>query len=474
MRNRLSIILLMFLFALTLSAQGKAKYVFYFIGDGMGVNQVNAAETYLGALQGRIGIQPLCFPSFPYSAFVNTQSATNGVTDSAAGGTALACGQKTKNGTLGMLKDLTTSVSSIADWARNSGAAVGITTSVAIDHATPAAFYAHVKERHEQYTIGKQLVESANDFYAGSDFTIPTDPEYPNGPTLYEEANAKGFTISRGYADYQKRAANAKKMILLQSEEASKADRYSIPYALDRKDGDLTLTDITRAGIDFLMKKQGEKNGFFMMIEGGKIDWACHANDLAFIPELIDMDNAVKVAYDFYKQHPDETLIIVTADHETGGIVLSRGLYEINLAAVGNQRITIEKLGKELHKMHDVKGDKLLWDDVKTFLADNFGFWDKISLTDEQTQRLESAFKKIMDGTSKDQHTLYQNDDELAVTVRNIMSECAQVGWHVTSHSNGYVPCFAIGVGAEQIHGRIDNTEIPKIVAKAAGWKSLR
>ena len=472
MRNRLSIILLMFLFALTLSAQGKAKYVFYFIGDGMGVNQVNAAETYLGALQGRIGIQPLCFPSFPYSAFVNTQSATNGVTDSAAGGTALACGQKTKNGTLGMLKDLTTSVSSIADWARQSGAAVGITTSVAIDHATPAAFYAHVKERHEQYTIGKQLVESANDFYAGSDFTIPTDPEYPNGPTLYEEANAKGFTISRGYADYQKRAANAKKMILLQSEEASKADRYSIPYALDRKDGDLTLTDITRAGIDFLMKKQGEKNGFFMMIEGGKIDWACHANDLAFIPELIDMDNAVKVAYDFYKQHPDETLIIVTADHETGGIVLSRGLYEINLAAVGNQRITIEKLGKELHKMHDVKGDKLLWDDVKTFLAENFGFWDKISLTDEQTQRLVSAFKKIMDGTSKDQHTLYQNDDELAVTVRNIMSECAQVGWHVTSHSNGYVPCFAIGVGAEQIHGRIDNTEIPKIVAKAAGWKA--
>ena len=472
MKNRLSIILLMFLFALTLSAQGKAKYVFYFIGDGMGVNQVNAAETYLGALQGRIGIQPLCFPSFPYSAFVNTQSATNGVTDSAAGGTALACGQKTKNGTLGMLKDLTTSVSSIADWARNSGAAVGITTSVAIDHATPAAFYAHVKERHEQYTIGKQLVESANDFYAGSDFTIPTDPEYPNGNTLYEEANSKGFTIARGYADYQKRAANAKKMILLQSEEASKADRYSIPYALDRKDGDLTLTDITRAGIDFLMKKQGEKNGFFMMIEGGKIDWACHANDLAFIPELIDMDNAVKVAYDFYKQHPDETLIIVTADHETGGIVLSRGLYEINLAAVGNQRITIEKLGKELHKMHDVKGDKLLWDDVKTFLAENFGFWDKISLTDEQTQRLESSFKKIMDGTSKDQRTLYQNDDELAVTVRNIMSECAQVGWHVTSHSNGYVPCFAIGVGAEQIHGRIDNTEIPKIVAKAAGWKA--
>ena len=88
MRNKLSIIAFMLLFVLTVSAQVKAKYVFYFIGDGMGVNQVNAAETYLGAMQGRIGIEPLCFPSFPYAAFVNTQSATNGVTDSAAGGTA--------------------------------------------------------------------------------------------------------------------------------------------------------------------------------------------------------------------------------------------------------------------------------------------------------------------------------------------------------------------------------------------------
>ena len=472
MRNKLSIIAFMLLFVLTVSAQVKAKYVFYFIGDGMGVNQVNAAETYLGAMQGRIGIEPLCFPSFPYAAFVNTQSATNGVTDSAAGGTALACGQKTKNGTLGMLKDLVTPISSIADWARNSGAAVGITTSVAVDHATPAAFYAHVKERHEQYTIGKQLIESGNDFYAGSDFTIPNDPEYPNGTSLYESAVAKGFTIARGYAEYQKVADKAKRMILFQSEEASNADRYSIPYALDRKEGDLSLTDITRAGIDFLMKKQGEKNGFFMMIEGGKIDWACHANDMAFIPELIDMDNAVRVAYEFYKQHPDETLIIVTADHETGGLVLARNLYELHLDVIGHQRITIERLGKELHKMHDVQGDKLEWNTVKTFITENFGFWDKVQLTDNQTKRLEDAFRKIMNGTSQDLKTLYQKDDELAVTVRNIQAECALVGWQVTGHSNGYVPCFAVGVGAERIHGRIDNTEIPKIVANIAGWKA--
>ena len=82
-------------------AQPKAKYVFYFIGDGMGVNQVNATETYLGALKGVIGVEPICFASFPNAALVNTQSATNGVTDSAAGGTALATGNKTKHGAIG-------------------------------------------------------------------------------------------------------------------------------------------------------------------------------------------------------------------------------------------------------------------------------------------------------------------------------------------------------------------------------------
>ena len=98
MKNRMLTLLALLFVTVALMAQSKAKYVFYFIGDGMGVNQVNAAETFLGAQQGRIGISELCFPSFPYCALVNTQSATNGVTDSAAGGTALASGNKTKNG----------------------------------------------------------------------------------------------------------------------------------------------------------------------------------------------------------------------------------------------------------------------------------------------------------------------------------------------------------------------------------------
>ena len=151
-------------------AQGKAKYVFYFIGDGMGVNQVNGTETYLAALEGRIGTTPLCFADFPASALVTTFSGTNGVTDSAAAGTALATGHKTKNDALGVLADLSTPIYSVAVSAKKGGAAVGVATSVSIDHATPAAFYAHVGYRGEYYKIGTQLPKTGFDYFGGSGF----------------------------------------------------------------------------------------------------------------------------------------------------------------------------------------------------------------------------------------------------------------------------------------------------------------
>ena len=460
MKYRFLTLVSLFVMALGAMAQGRAKYVFYFIGDGMGVNQVNAAETYLGHLDGRIGIQELCFPSFPYVGLINTQSATNGVTDSAAGGTALASGHKTKNGALGVLKDLTTPITSIADWAREAGAAVGITTSVSVDHATPAAFYAHIGSRNEYYKIGEQLTKTEVDFFGASDFNKPENPD--GGPNLYEQARKNGFTIARGYKDYQQKAKRAKKMILFQSEAASKVERGSIPYASDRTKDDLTLQDITRAAINFLTSRQ--KDGFFLMVEGGKIDWGCHANDPVFISELIDMDNAVKVAYEFYQQHPDETLIVISADHETGGLVMGRGPYELNLKAIASQRMSMVKLGRELNAMKDRLGDKFTWDEAKTFLGENFGFWGAVKVNDDQTKRLQESFNEFKDGKA--------DSGRLCNTVKHVISECAMIGWQSGGHSNGYVPAFAIGVGAEQFHGRFDNTEICKKMAKAAGWKA--
>lgn len=469
MKRRISAFLSLFLLALAVMAEGKAKYVFYFIGDGMGVNQVNAAETYLGALDGRIGITPLCFPSFPFSAFVNTQSATNGVTDSAAAGTALATGNKTKNGALGVLKDLTTPVNSIAQWAHDAGAAVGITTSVTVDHATPAAFYAHVGKRGDTYMIGQQLVATDFDFFAGSDFTTPQNPD--GGADLYQQARDKGYCITRSYKEYQKRSKKADKMILLQSEEASKVDRGGIPYALDRQEGDLTLPDITRAAINFLTKKQGGKDGFFLMVEGGKIDWLCHANDVAFIPELIEMDDAVKVAYEFYQQHPDETLIVITADHETGGIVLGRGAYELHTDLLKFQKMSAEEYTRYLDRLHKKLGNKLTWKRMQRDLKENWGFWGGVKLSDHQTDRMKRAFEAYINGKSANSKNLYSTLSGISDAARRTLAECALIGWQSGGHSNGYVPVFAIGVGSEAFAGKIDNTQIPYRIAKAAGWK---
>ncbi|MDE6181084.1 MAG: alkaline phosphatase, partial [Phocaeicola sp.] len=224
------IIAFAFLSILFIQAQ-QAKYVFYFIGDGMGVNQVLGTEMYRGELEGKIGVTPLLFTQFPYATIATTFSATNGVTDSAASGTALATGSKTKNGALGVKKDLETSINSVAAWAKNKGCRVGISTSVSVDHATPAAFYAHQGKRGSYYNIGLDLIKANFDFYAGSDFLDPTNKhaDNSNSESLYTLANKAGYTIARGYKDYQKKAKQTDKMILLQPATATNPN--TLPYA---------------------------------------------------------------------------------------------------------------------------------------------------------------------------------------------------------------------------------------------------
>lgn len=453
------------------SFAGKAKYVFYFIGDGMGVNQVQAAEYYLGELDGKIGIHPLLYPSFAHASLVTTYSATNGVTDSAAGGTALATGHKTKNGALGLTADLKTEINSIAVDFKKAGMQVGIATTVSVDHATPAAFYAHVPSRQQYYKIGEQLCSSGFDFFAGSDFLDPTDKKNGGRADLYRMARDNGYVIARGVNDFKKQLASASKMILLQSEAASKAARDCVPYAIDRREGDgsLTLPEITESAISFLTKDNSK--GFFLMVEGGKIDWACHSNDAATaIHEVIDFNNAIRVAYDFYKQHPDETLIVISADHETGGIVLGKGPYELNLKALSNQKVSEYGFTKIVNRMRQDTGNKVTWEMMRKALEDNFGFWKTLKLTDKQEARLKSVFESSFTGkTVKLEKSEYQQDEPIATEAKRIISEIALVGWTSGGHSAGYVPVYAEGVGAELFTKRIDNTEIPTKILEVAG-----
>lgn len=465
-RRHVAVLLVIFLVS-TVWAQ-QAKYVFYFIGDGMGVNQVNGAEMYLAEQEGRIGVKPLLFTTFPAGTMATTFSATNSVTDSSAAGTALATGEKTYNGAVSMDDDKNV-LSTVAERAKKAGWKVGIATSVSVDHATPAAFYAHQPNRSRYYEIALDLPKAGFDFYAGSGFLKPTTTadkkEAPNVFPIIEEA---GYTIARGLDEYKEKAADAKKMILIQKEGAEPS---CLPYAIDHEEGDLTLPEITESAVSFLSK--GNKKGFFLMVEGGKIDWACHSNDpVTVFEEVIDLDNAVRVAYEFYKKHPKETLIVVTADHETGGMGLGIGKYELHLKSLLNQKQSQDLLSKAITDLRKDKAGKASWNEIKDLLTEKMGFWKELPLTWEQEKMLRDEYEQsFVKNKVVFEESLYSRTEPLAAAARKVMSQIAMVGWTSSSHTAGYVPVFAIGAGADLFTGKMDNTEIPKRIAKAAGYK---
>lgn len=445
-----------------------AKYVFYLIGDGMGMSQVLAAEMYQAELEGRIGTCPLLFSQFPYATMATTFSATNGVTDSAASGTALATGHKTKNGTIGMLPDLQTTVNSIALWAKHSGKRVGVATSVSVDHATPAAFYSHQPNRKNYYDIGLDLYAAGYDFYAGSDFLQPNQTNCMN---LYDMAATKGYTLARGYDEYLKKRNKANRMILLQTESASRKDRTAIPYAIDRQSDDLTLPQITDAAIDFLSKDNDK--GFFLMLEGGKIDWACHANDAAtMLQEVLDFENAVKKVYDFYLEHPNETLIVVTADHSTGGMALGTGEYALNLKVLKNQKKSELEFSNVLHQMRKESKGIVPWETIQQILSEYFGFWKEVPLNDVEEQKLKSIYLQTFANNDADmEKSEYSESELLAAEAKRILNNKALIGWTSGGHSAGLVPVCAIGVGAESFSMRTDNAELPLKIAAIASYE---
>ena len=446
----------------------QAKYVFYFIGDGMGVNQVNGTEMYLAEQEGRIGVTPLLFTQFPAVGVATTFSATNSVTDSSAAGTALATGVKTYNGAIGM-DDQKNVIQSVAEKAKKAGKKVGVTTSVSVDHATPAAFYAHQPNRSMYYEIALDLPKANFDFYAGGGFLKPTTTaDKKEAPSIFPIIEEAGYTIAKGIDDFKVKSTQADKMILIQKDGANPS---CLPYAIDRKENDLTLAQITESAIDFLTK--GNNKGFFLMVEGGKIDWACHANDAATVfNEVKDMDNAIKVAYEFYKKHPKETLIVITADHETGGIVLGTGKYALNLKALQYQKHSADGLSQRISELRKSKGNKVTWEDMKTFLGEEMGFWKQFPISWEQEKTLRDEFEKsFVKNKVVFAESMYSKSEPMAARAKEVMDEIAMIGWVSGGHSAGYVPVFAIGAGSQLFGEKIDNTEIPKRIAKAAGYK---
>ena len=450
----------------TLYAFGEIKYVFYFIGDGMGSNQVLGAEMYRSALQGEpLGRVQTLMTTFPYSGSASSYSKSNGITDSAAAGTCLATGQKTKNGMLGLGPD-STRLTTIAEELKAQGWGIGIMTTVAIDHATPGAFYGHVKKRSMYYEIGQQLSESGFDFFGGAGFHYPQGKKDNETINLYRLAEERGYTVVHGAEEvinFQDSAIS--KMILVQATDDQGAKHGdNLSYAIDRKEGDLTLRQIVSTAIPFLAARHER---FFMMVEGGMIDYACHGDDAATaFEEVWDMDEAMREAYAFYEQHPDETLIIVTADHETGGLALGNSDYTLHLDLLQHQQCSAWILSDLFSQLFKEK-QKPSWEDVKRIYKEQLGFWDKVEITAAEETELKTLYKSARAKKSKDTKTMYKTINALGDAGIALLNKKAHIGWTTRAHSAHVVPIFAIGPGTEILSGWHDNTEIVPLIKEA-------
>lgn len=461
--SRLSYFLSFILIFNILNAQdnSRPKYIFLFIGDGMGVAQVNTTEAYLAAIEGSKGFEHLSFTEFPVFGLCETYAANRLITCSAAAGTALATGNKTNINWISMNPADSSEYVTIAEKAKQKKYKVGIITSVSIDHATPAVFYAHETDRNNYFEIGLDLANSSVDFIGGGGFLEPEGIFQDKKVNVWDEVKKKGFTVINSISDFNELKELRGKVIVSAPVLAEEA---ALPFSIDSDDNDLSLAEITSKAIELLENE----TGFFMMVEGGKIDWACHGNDPGtLVNDVIAFDEAVKEAVEFMEKHPSETLIIVTADHETGGLALGNKQmsYESNLKILQYQDLSSGELLKRVRALK--ASNDTSFSSILALLNKHLGFNDinKVPLYSHEMITLAEKWSQSLEAEKNaGDENPYGESDPLVKEAFRLFNQKAGIGWTSSSHTAINVPVYAIGAGAEKFSGLIDNTDIPKLI----------
>jgi alkaline phosphatase len=283
----------------------KIKNVILLIGDGTGLAQISSGQLNLVGADGYLNLQRM-----PVTGIVKTQSSSSLITDSAAGATAYSCGMKTDNGMIAFLSD-GSHCKTLLELAKEKGMSTGLVATSTITHATPASFASHVRSRGSQNEIAEQYVTSGNDVFLGGgrEFFIPQDQE---GSSRKDDRNIIEEFESNGY-EYVSTAEE------MQNSESGKVLGLFANSGIESETRTPTLQEMTNTA---LSKLESNENGFFLMVEGSQIDWGGHGNDAEYvIREMKDFDDAVKAALDFAEKD-GETLVVLTADHETGGMTM--------------------------------------------------------------------------------------------------------------------------------------------------------
>lgn len=446
-----------FLSVLTFAGENAkpVKNVFLFIGDGLSIPQRMMTDEFLQRSEKR----SLLINQFDKQAITSTSAANSFITDSAASGTAIACGEKTNNGRIGVDASGKRRLESVAEVARDQGRKVAIITSVTLNHATPAAFYGHNPSRGNYYQLGLDLIEANFDYYGGggiSQHNHQDDSKYKGD--IYKLAEEAGYTVRKDNAGIRELDPELGKAIAV-------AKPGALTYALDKTEDDLRLADFVKQGIAFV----DNDKGFFMMVEGGAIDWLCHANDAAAsLYEVIEFDDAVRVAYEFYLKNPEDTLIVVTGDHETGGLTLGfAGTgYKSYIELLAAQKSSSAKLSG-LIKKYKADDETNVWEDYKALITEQSGLVFNaegaerqkggLFLTEIEEKELEKAFhNQFPDGK------LNKKSNALTNAVIKTLNNKSSVAWTSGAHTALPVSTTAIGKEARLFSNMIDNTDIAK------------
>jgi alkaline phosphatase len=453
------------------SWRGEApKYVFLFIGDGMTYPQLTAASDYLGAVayEGKkVENDPLALMNLSVVGNATTFDSTSFCPDSASTATSISTGFKTLSGVINMDEQKTISYETIAEKLKAQlGYKVGIISSVPLNHATPAAFYAHQPSRNNYYEIGLEMIDSGFDYFGGGGLLVSTGKNGDQKEVL-EVAKDSGYKVYNDTTSILNLSKTDDKIIAINPTLIGGA----MPYEIDRKSGELSLADFTRKGIDVLYNE----TGFFMMVEGGKIDWACHANDaMASIEDTIAFDDAVQEAIKFYNKYPDETLIIVTGDHETGGMTIGYAgtKYSTYLDQLSAQKMSYEAYDE---KVDAFRAQNASFDTVLLDIQNNFGLvteakaaataYPNMVLTDLELSKLQAAYALSMTdpdarNLTEEDYLLYGGYEPLSVTITHLLNNKSGIGWTSYSHTGLPTAVYAEGVGASLFAGAYDNTDL--------------
>jgi alkaline phosphatase len=471
LKTMVVLVLALLIFALPASA-GQPKYVFYFIGDGLGASQRQFSEFFLQEKTGNPSAT-LLMNTFDIAGINSTYAADTLITDSAAAGTALASGIKTNKGVIGK-NTAGQDVKTLMEAAEEHGRATGIITTTRLTHATPAAFCSHNISRNNENEIAVDMLDSGVDFIAGGGIRhfIPqaaemTDPDATgraikskriDDQDLVQAFADKGYDTFIGMPGAQ----------AFHQTDFSKTDKVfaaftytHLPYEIERVSQypDVpSLAAMTRAAVDSLSR---DPDGFFLMIEGGRIDHAAHANDpTGVIHDTLAFDHAIREAWAFLQRHREDTLIVVVGDHETGGMGLGMDAmgYKLNMAALLNTKVSVEDT--LAYGEGQYKGDRQAY---LAFLADRFGL---DNLTDDETARLEKAMADADAG----QTAGYYKVNPAALTAAHLLSERANINWTTTIHTATMIPMSATGVEANRFSGWKDNTQIALTMAGLLGF----